>query len=485
MPSGKSKKSKALNELLYDQFFQQVPFNVAIIDRDYNIIEANNNFREYFGDWQGKKCFSVYKKQKTPCAVCSHHDIFKDGRTRVVDTVVADKNDRWVHHVIQSAPLRLDPDGPVDFIVEISSVVTDTGNWQQEYNVLFDRVPCYITVIDENYRIVRANESFRNSFGDVLGRYCYEVYKRRDKKCPRCPATRTFRDGKIHRLEQTGIGKRGQEIDYAVTTSPLVRGGERIAHVIEISNDITRIKKLEKEVLEAERLAAVGQTVAGLAHSIKNILMGLEGGKYMISLGLQKDDRSLIDRGSEMLDRNFDKTTSLVKDFLSFSKGRLPKLKMTDPNVLVREILDLYKDIAAKSGIELKGNLDPKIAPAPLDPDAIHTCLTNLVSNAIDACLMGDQKGSEVVIATRGEQGKLVIEVTDNGSGMDYEIKKKIFTTFFTTKGGGGTGLGLLTTRKLVQEHGGAIIVESEKGKGTRFRMEFPRKRLEMLYKES
>jgi signal transduction histidine kinase len=98
---------------------------------------------------------------------------------------------------------------------------------------------------------------------------------------------------------------------------------------------------------------------------------------------------------------------------------------------------------------------------------------------------MGEQKGSEVVITTKDEKGKLVFEVSDNGSGMDYEIKKKIFTTFFTTKGGEGTGLGLLTTRKLVQEHGGRIVVESQKGKGSRFRMEFPRKRLEMLYHES
>jgi len=485
MPKHKTEKSKALTQLLYDQFFQQAPFNVAIIDRDYNIIEANDNFTRYFGNWHNRKCFSVYKKQERPCSVCTQKEIFEDGRTRVVDTVVADKNSRWAHHVIQSAPLRLTPGGPVDYIVEITSVVTDTNQWQQEYNVLFDRVPCYITVIDEEYRIVRANESFRERFGDVLGQYCYKVYKRREKKCPRCPAARTFKDGKIHQSEQNGIGKDSRKIDYAVTTSPLVRGEERVAHVIEISTDVTKIKKLEKEVLEAERLAAVGQTVAGLAHSIKNILMGLEGGKYMISLGLKKDDRSMIDRGSDMLDRNFDKTTTLVKDFLSFSKGRLPQLKMTDPNALVGEIVDLYKDIAAVSNIELKARLKPKISPAPLDPDAIHTCLTNLVSNALDACLMGQQKGSEVVITTRDEKGKLIFEVSDNGSGMDYEIKKKIFTTFFTTKGGEGTGLGLLTTRKLVQEHGGKIVVESQKGKGSRFRMEFPRKRLEMLYRES
>jgi signal transduction histidine kinase len=174
-----------------------------------------------------------------------------------------------------------------------------------------------------------------------------------------------------------------------------------------------------------------------------------------------------------------------VKDFLSFSKGRLPVLKMIDPAELVAEIVGLYKDVAAQSGIELKSEIDGKLKPAPLDADGIHTCLTNLVSNAIDACVMSEKKGNEVVISVSEGRDKLIFEVSDNGSGIDYEIKKKIFTTFFTTKGGEGTGLGLLTTRKIVKEHGGSIKVISQKGKGARFKMEFPRKRLADLFKQS
>ena len=106
-----------------------------------------------------------------------------------------------------------------------------------------------------------------------------------------------------------------------------------------------------------------------------------------------------------MLERNFDKTTSLVKDFLSFSKGRLPELKMINPSDLVHEIVDLYKDIAAQSGIKLKLEIPHRVPKAPLDPDGIHTCLTNLVSNAIDACQMGEQKGTEVSIRVADERG--------------------------------------------------------------------------------
>ena len=482
MPSGKAGKKRVLPPWVQYELLQQVPFNVAVIDRDYNIIEANDNFTEYFGKWRGKKCYQVYKKLDRPCDRCNSAPTFEDGKARVSDEVGVDQHGRQAHYVVHIAPLKKDPHGPVDYIVEMSRDVTETKGWQQEYQILFDRVPCYITVIDNDFRIVRANEAFRERFGDVRGERCYEIYKRRKKKCPHCPAAKTFKDGKVHKSDQVGVSKTGERTNYIVTTSPLARGSEKIAHVIEISTDITETKKLEEEIIEAERLAAVGQTVAGLAHSIKNILMGLEGGKYIVSLGLQKEDKEVISQGWEILERNFDKTTTLVKDFLSFAKGRLPQAKMVNPNDLVMEIVNLYKEVAKKSGIDLRAELDPKVKKAPLDPDGIHTCLTNLVSNAIDACQMSEKKKCFVTIRTKDERGILSFEVTDSGGGMDYEIKKKIFTTFFTTKGGQGTGLGLLTTRKIVQEHGGRIIVRSKEGEGARFKMEFPRKRLLALY---
>ena len=480
-----TRTDKNINNLIYQELFEQAPYNIAVIDRDYNIVKANNNFKEYFGNWKKQKCYSVYKKLDSPCKECPAVKVFKTGEPIVADAIGIDQHGRKTHYVGHVIPVRNGSGDKIEHVMEMTRVVTDTDSWQQEYQILFDRVPCYITVIGEDYRIVRANEAFRENFGDVLGEHCYKVYKRRKTKCKNCPAEKTFKDGKVHHSNQQGIGKRGQNIHYAVSTSALKRGHDSVAHVIEISDDITAIKKLEQQFIEAERLGAVGQTVAGLAHSIKNILMGLEGGKYIVSLGLQKNKKEMINQGWDMLETNFDKTTSLDKDFLSFSKGRLPKLVMTHPRDLVLDIVALYKDIASQSGIDLFPEIDDKIKPAPLDPDGMHTCLTNLVSNAIDACSMSERRGTKVTIKVFEGRDKLIFEVLDNGSGIDYEIKQKIFTTFFTTKGGAGTGLGLLTTRKIVKEHGGKIDVISKQEKGAKFVMEFPRKRLMMLYKES
>ena len=482
MAKTKANKTSEVDSWIYKELFELVPYNIAVIDRDFNVVKANDNFTEYFGNWKGKKCYKVYKKLDRPCENCNTLLTFQDGKTRVSDEAGIDQNGRPAHYVVHIAPLKKTKNGNIDYIIEMSSDITETKRWQREYQLLFDRVPCYITVIDNNYKIVRANESFRENFGDVLGKQCYEVYKKRQTKCPNCPAAKTFKDGKVHRSEQVGIKKQGNKTHYIVATSPVGRGMGEVNQVIEICTDVTELKKLETEIIEAERLGAVGQTVAGLAHSIKNILMGLEGGMFIVGQGFSKNDQKLITEGWEMLQRNFEKITSLVKDFLSFAKGRLPDLELVEPNDLVKEIVELYKDIAANIGITLTADLDENIKAMPLDPKGIHSCLTNLVSNAIDACQMSEKSNKQVTISTRYEKAALIFQVEDNGTGIEYDIKQKIFTTFFTTKGGLGTGLGLLTTRKIVQEHGGKISVNTRKGEGSKFIMAFPKKRLYALY---
>ena len=165
MPERKAKQEaqKPAVKALWSRadLLERLPFNVAIIDRDYNIVEANTHFADYFGPWQDKKCYEVYKKRSQPCENCQTMATFDDGGTRVSDEVGIDQHGRSAHYVVHSAALRSRPDGPVECVLEMSSDVTETKRWQQEYQILFDRVPCYITVIDRDFRIIRANESFR------------------------------------------------------------------------------------------------------------------------------------------------------------------------------------------------------------------------------------------------------------------------------------------------------------------------------------
>jgi len=342
---------------------------------------------------------------------------------------------------------------------------------------LFDTVPVNICVIDRNFRIVEANDWFTMKYGSWKNRYCYSVYKGRSERCRHCGAVKTFADGRVRVREEQGQVKDGENVQYLVHLVPIVQPDGEIRHVIEMSTDITDVKRLEREKREAERLAAVGETVAGIAHGIKNVLMGLEGGIYVFNSGLETGDEERLSQGWDMVEGNITRISRFVREFLDFARGRLPEVSIVDPNQPARKVVELFRQKAAMEGVELVEDLQNKIPQAYLDEEGIHACLTNLVSNAIHACTVSDEKRDyQVTLSSRDDGATLAYEVSDNGCGMDYEISRKIFSSFFSTKGSGeGTGLGLLTTKKIIHQHGGKVSFVTEEGTGSAFRIELPR----------
>lgn len=237
-------------------------------------------------------------------------------------------------------------------------------------NNLFHEVPIAISVISPDFQIVEANRLFSHTYGNWHGRPCYEVYKDRTERCERCAAQETFKDGQIRTREERGAVRNGGQCHhYLVHMFPVTRTGGEIPYVIEMSTDITAIKQLEREKREAERLAAVGETVAGIAHGIKNVLMGLEGGMYAVNTGIEKADDDRIARGWQMLEENVTRISQFVKEFLDFAKGRETKVVIVDPNEPVRRVVRLFNERAAQAGVLLTVDLDEEIGQAPLDGD--------------------------------------------------------------------------------------------------------------------
>jgi len=241
--------------------------------------------------------------------------------------------------------------------------------------------------------------------------------------------------------------------------------------------DLREIKRLQEELIKSERLAATGQTVAGLAHYIKNILNGLKGGTYVLNVALDRKNTDKIKSGWAMLERNVERISDLVLDLLAYSKDRRPEPENCFPNEIIQEVCTLMEAKAGEHDIEVKRNLDPLLAEVFLDPKALHRSLLNLVSNAIDACIFDStaKKKWQVTVSTVIEKNNIIrFQVADNGTGMDTKTKEKLFSSLFSTKGERGTGLGLLVTEKIVKENGGEITVESELGKGTTFTIYLP-----------
>ncbi|HUU80616.1 MAG TPA: response regulator [Acidobacteriota bacterium] len=236
------------------------------------------------------------------------------------------------------------------------------------------------------------------------------------------------------------------------------------------------LREAHEEIVKNERLATIGETVAELAHYTKNILNGLRGGMYKVNSALEKNKPDLLREGWDMVQRNIEKVSQLVLNLLTYSKDRPPDREMCSINEIANEVVELLQHQAEENNITLRRDLDPNIKEVYIDPKGMHDVFLNLVSNALDSCVMDEDtsKPREVTVRTAlkttdQDKKKIVIEVADNGCGMNPETQSKIFTRFFSTKQGKGTGLGLLITQKIVHEHGGEITVKSEERRGTTF----------------
>jgi signal transduction histidine kinase len=207
--------------------------------------------------------------------------------------------------------------------------------------------------------------------------------------------------------------------------------------------------------------------------------MGLEGGIFIVNDGLEIDDREVISNGWEMVERNVQRVTAIVKDLLFCAKERAPEF---DHNVCPQEILlevrDLYAARMADENIEIVADVPLPHHRGTFDPEAIHSLLCNLVANAIDACRFdsSEQKNGHQVIlrCLRNDDGHTVFQVEDDGEGIPEELTLKVFNEFFSSKGTEGTGIGLLVVQKVAEEHGGTVTFHSHPGAGTIFTVTIP-----------
>jgi signal transduction histidine kinase len=227
-------------------------------------------------------------------------------------------------------------------------------------------------------------------------------------------------------------------------------------------------------MVQSERLAAVGQTIATLSHHIKNILQGIKGGGYLVDMGLENDDFAVVRKGWDIVGRNQGKISSLVMDMLSFSKEREPDPVPTDLVALVSDIVETVEQRAADTNITIGWTPPADLPRVVFDPEGISRAVLNVVTNALDAVENRPDPRVDIRVEIDRPAGLVRIVVADNGEGMTAETLGEIFNLFVSTKGSRGTGLGLTVSRKILREHDGDIRAESSLGAGSTFTLEFP-----------
>lgn len=221
------------------------------------------------------------------------------------------------------------------------------------------------------------------------------------------------------------------------------------------------------------RLQAIGETMATVSHGIKNILQGLRSGADAVELALRREDLAMAREGWPIVARNLDRVSWLVMNMLAYAKDRPLEIEEARLEAVVGEVVELMQSTAARRRVRLSLHVDGPLPPAPIDANAVHQAVLNLVANAVEAA--PDRTGSVTVrCALEARDGRFAIEVDDDGPGVPREQRPRLFEPFASTKGQRGTGLGLAVARKLVERHGGRILHADRSPRGTRMRIELP-----------
>lgn len=456
-------------DLDYRQVFEAMPCFLSVQDRDFRILDANQRFRDHFGDFEGRYCYQVYKQRSERCEVCPVARTFRDGERHESEEEIRTLSGEILSVLVRSKPIR-DESGEIVAVMEMSTDVTHIKNLQKllrrsqkRYHTLFDEVPCYISIQDLELNIIEANNAFEEDFGSVLGRKCYEAYKHRTSPCEPCPVQQTIADGLSHTREELVTPRTGRQKNVLVTTAPIRDGGGSLTAVMEMSADITEVRDLEG------RLTQLGLLIGSVSHSLKGLLNGLSGGMYLVNTGFAKGDEARVKKGWATVERNVARVKSMVSDILYYAKDRVPAWEDVSAAEVAEDVIGMMESRARDLAVELVLEVGEGAGEFDADPQAVRAMLANLLENSLDACRLHQAcEGRTVALRVGGDPEKVLFEVEDDGIGMDQEAQDKAFTLFFSTKGT-GTGLGLFISHKIAHSHGGEIELLSTPGEGTKF----------------
>lgn len=349
---------------------------------------------------------------------------------------------------------------------------TDVARAKTEWETTFDSVSEGIVIVDMQHRVVRLNKAAADMVGggsidELVGRKCHEVIHNICEEPNRCPMTAAVAGSAPSRSEQ--VTPEGRTLELTVDHIFDNRGKQQGA--VHFLRDITEATQMRQQLVQSEKMVAVGQLVSGVAHEINNPLTGVIGYSQLL-LSRQLDEKTK--RDVEQIYHEAERAAKIVRHLLSFARKHQPERRLIDLNQVVRESLELKTYDLKVNSIEIVEDLDAALPLTAVDPHQLQQVFLNLITNAEQAMI--DAHGAGMLkVSTVGQGQTIQITFSDNGPGVAGEIQERIFEPFFTTKEvGQGTGLGLSVCYGVIEEHDGKISVDPAYTDGTRIVIELP-----------
>jgi len=341
---------------------------------------------------------------------------------------------------------------------------------RREWERTFDAIPDMLAVHDGYGRLLRANLAMQVRLGGdprmFIGKECSEVMPAimgQAGGCPHDEATRAR-----HAISREMQGERGI---FSLTVIPCFDAAGHCLYIIHVAKEITEEKHIREQLLQSEKMAAVGSLVSGVAHELNNPLSGVIGFSELL-LDNQQDAK--LKKSLERIRDEANRAAKIVRNLLTFARKHKPESVMVDINSVLEKTLELRAYELRVNKIKVVSDLAKGLPPTLADPNQLVQVFMNIITNAEQAMRESHGKGT-LSIRTVKAAGNIRLTFEDDGPGIAPANLKKIFDPFFTTKPvGKGTGLGLSICHGILKEHGGTIDATSAVGKGTTFIIELP-----------
>jgi two-component system NtrC family sensor kinase len=347
---------------------------------------------------------------------------------------------------------------------------------EQRYRLLFNTASDAILVVDgESLEVLEANERAETLVGasdpEGKARKLAELFPDWREKLETTPGNRRGIEELFASSREFVLARANGSRVQCEGSANWVQCNQR--SVLQIAfREITERKKLEQQLRQAEKLAALGQLVAGVAHELNNPLAVIMG--YAQILAAQGYPANRVQSDLKKILHESERAAKIVRNLLTFSRPREPQLAPVDINQIVSNVVEAQEAEMESAAIQFHSRLARELPKTMADSHQIEQVMTNLITNAVQE-LSRHQGRRTIEVLTEQKENIICITVIDSGPGISRDVMPKIFDPFFTTKGPGkGTGLGLSLCYSIIQEHRGRILVESELGKGAKFLIELP-----------
>ena len=342
------------------------------------------------------------------------------------------------------------------------------------WETTFDSMGDCLFVLDTDRNIVMANKAMALLMDTrpekLVGRKCHKVAHNRCSPIAVCPfdAVVESGEGRSVEIEEPSLGG-----SFRISINPIKDEQGTVVGLVHVMSDITERNRLREQLLQSEKMVAVGQLVSGVAHELNNPLTGVMGYSQLLLRRLGKTDVNAARDLSAIIEET-ERATRIVQNLLSFARKHQPKMTVVNVNEVVNRVLQLGRYELGVNNIEVDVRMDDDLPETMADFHQLEQVLLNIINNAVQAVAEVDCPG-RLGIRTGNQDGYITVSIEDNGPGISPELQKRIFEPFYTTKDvGKGTGLGLSICYGIIEEHGGGMSVSSRVGEGTTISFTLP-----------